>query len=521
MLIKAVIEYTQTIENSLDGLNSTLGRDRHGKDIRDEGPPRPMAPEPKRAVHTGDLHAIDVKMETKFYPCDGLFDFEGDFRPACDKEMTSALQDSGSRPSAGGPAGSHRVRDSENLPHPSHSNYTCRSEPPYLIRVLYDSTLGTPGQDLVIDESPKADKVDIIGFMVTSQPIADFFNKRLGLDAGAHRVLKFGRPFRSVIRNIQHLRGHLSSLAASNDQSKDEISTTAEQPVDVIYKDESSQQSDDHTSSPSVSEKQQDKESYDEVTAYGHFKYFLEFLDQYLAVKIQLFHDLKGAQREKIAFEDLWMLFDTGDTIYSPLRQGRTVVRNEVSSLSGSNSGSDFPDEDDRIHCTRRRYVPQAYRVLATVGGSSLRKTWAPKDIEMETEFLTDQTLLQLFLSRSARNTGLQADFQPKQRIKERYSPLHILCMYIDFDGIKYGTETDIFVFKPFDGELSVKSLEAYPLRYAISPRADYLLQRGRKFVDVTTSSTHMKHKGSTVGEIKEEVSSKGVPLSIFQTQIS
>lgn len=38
--------------------------------------------------------------------------------------------------------------------------------------------------------------------------------------------------------------------------------------------------------------------------------------------------------------------------------------------------------------------------------------------------------------------------------------------MYVDFDGAKYGSDLEIFLFKPFDGQVLVKTLEAYPLNY-------------------------------------------------------
>lgn len=505
-LMRAVFDYCFSVEKDLDSINTALGRDTARKDIRDQGPPKQSVPEQEHAIDSGN--GVDVRLETKFFSCDGMFDSDGDFRHACEKEMASALQDSGPPPSVR--ADPRPVRP-EKLPHPNHFNYTCSSELPYLIRVLCDSSRGNSRQKMVIGERPKAEEVDIIGFMVTSEPIADFFDKHLGVDAGPAKVLKFERPFRSVIRNIQHLRDHLATLSAENDHSRDETSTAAKESVHETCEIDSPQQSNDHKSSRPAFKKQQNKVNHSEAAAFGHFSHFIEFLDRYLAVKIGLFHDLKATKRDKVSFEDLWMLFDTGDTIYSPLRHGRTVVRNNKPPNSDSDSGSDS-GEADNVHCTRRRYVPQAYRVLATIGGSPLRKTWAPRDIEMETESLMHEALLQIFRGRSPQISGLQSGFQPKQRIKERYSPLQIFCMYVDFDGLKYGTETDMFVFKPFDGEVKVKSLEAYPLRYAVSPRADYLHNRGRKFIDVTTSSTHMKHTGFAVGEIKEEVSPNRAP---------
>ncbi|KAL2289203.1 hypothetical protein FJTKL_02231 [Diaporthe vaccinii] len=77
--------------------------------------------------------------------------------------------------------------------------------------------------------------------------------------------------------------------------------------------------------------------------------------------------------------------------------------------------------------------------------------------------------------------------------------------MYVDFDGTKYGTDMEVFVFKPFDGQVLVKDLEAYPLKYFVKHGSNDLVQRGRKFVDLTASPCHMWHAGITIGETKEE----------------
>lgn len=513
MLIKAVMEYVQSVEEKLDGLNTTLGQDRPAKLERDEGLPKAPGPAPGRHVPW-----IDVRLETKFYTCDGLFLADGNFRPACETELLSTRHAPypGLRPPPPPGGLAQPPVHYSSLPHPNHSTYTCKSEPSYLIRVLYDPSLNNQGQVLKTGEIPKPDAVEIIGFMVTSRPIADFFDDRFGLEAGSDHVLKFGRPFRSVIRNINHLRDQLSSLDAKYGRHTAEVFTNTKPPISGSLEQDSSSQQFNDTSSSQHSAQTQFKDSYDGPEAFEHFKHFLDFVDEYLSQKIELFKALKAGAKERIAYEDLWMLFDTGDTIYCPSRKNRTVFKKEVETESDAGS---VTDDDGDFHCARRRYLPQAYRVLATMGGSLLKRTWAPKETKLKSELWSPESLLQLFQGRSARDTvyqSQQADFLPKQLMKERFSPLHVICMYIDFDGVRYGTQTDMFVFKPFDGEVSIKSLEAFPLQFAVSPRANYLSDRGRKFVDITSSSKHMKHSGFTVGENKEEVSPIAEPLHIL-----
>ncbi|KAK7720856.1 hypothetical protein SLS63_009639 [Diaporthe eres] len=64
------------------------------------------------------------------------------------------------------------------------------------------------------------------------------------------------------------------------------------------------------------------------------------------------------------------------------------------------------------------------------------------------------------------------------QRAQDKFSSLHVLCMYVDFDGIRYGTLMEIFIFEPFDGDIHIKSLEAYPLKYFVGPGSSNLVQR-------------------------------------------
>lgn len=105
---------------------------------------------------------------------------------------------------------------------------------------------------------------------------------------------------------------------------------------------------------------------------------------------------------DKAAYEELWLLFDIGEKICSPLRQARTVVRNDASgSDSGSESGPGF-DYNEDVHFTRRRYVPQAYLFVATTGSSPLYKSWALNDVEVDSEYLSKDSLLRNLKARAA-----------------------------------------------------------------------------------------------------------------------
>jgi hypothetical protein len=260
----------------------------------------------------------------------------------------------------------------------------------------------------------------------------------------------------------------------------------------------------------------------------------VQFVEKYISKQLSLFESLKAGKEEKISFENLWMLFDAGDTIYSRSQQGGQVLEND--------------DEDQ--HVTKRRDVPQAYRVLATVGGIPLTKTFAPKTKKTEEDFSEERVqdlLLNAVSMQQAGSTGNQPtgvlgstlSTQRLQKMKKRYTPLYIYSFYIDFNGSKYGTVAEVFVLKPYDREVDIRSLEVYPLHYLrtlpsgvhmkqenakdeaqkIQKEAlpmqedtrtqtlttDVLLERGRRFIDVTAVS-HMNYEGLTVGDSREEV---------------
>lgn len=93
-----------------------------------------------------------------------------------------------------------------------------------------------------------------------------------------------------------------------------------------------------------------------------------------------------------------------------------------------------------------------------------------------------------------------------------RYSELKILCYYIDFSGYRFDSISDTFTFRPFDNEMSITDLEAYPLAYASFGDAKgensmlkFLESRGKSFIEVTEAS-HKLYEGVAYSATKEEV---------------
>lgn len=255
-------------------------------------------------------------------------------------------------------------------------------------------------------------------------------------------------------------------------------------------------------------ENEQDIEPFDRKEAIEHFRILIQWIEKYLKKALDLLERFKTGREEKVAFENLWMLFESGDTVYSHFQEGGQVLENDVGD----------------IHIKKRRDVPQAYRVIATAGGIPLQKSLAPKTKD------PDEEMNEALLRKMAWNNKRVRMMSPAllrtttedsgpMKMKRKYSPLYVYCFYIDFDGSKYGTVTEIFVFKPHDGDVDIRSLEAYPYHFMTTPamglkppehqgegnKKDKLLERGRKFIDLTTVS-HMSYEGLTIGESREEV---------------
>lgn len=262
-----------------------------------------------------------------------------------------------------------------------------------------------------------------------------------------------------------------------------------------------------------TNEQEATRDPYNSAEALRHFECFVNFLHKYLAPKIDLYEKIRSAEVESIAFEDLWMLFCPGVKIYCPSRMGLAYI---------SNHGG----ENWR---TQTRHVPQVYHVIGHDGGIPMTRTWASDKNRDD-----DEGLLGLFLStyntaRNGRSPLLDTQRGRTERMtaesskrKNHYSTLAVTCMHMAFNGETYCTIADAFVFKPFESNVNIRSLEAYPLQFlekrspaiptttADPPKTpsmvDSLLERGKTLVGLTNFA-HRLYEGLTVGMTKEEVS--------------
>ncbi|OJI86042.1 hypothetical protein ASPTUDRAFT_38784 [Aspergillus tubingensis CBS 134.48] len=80
-----------------------------------------------------------------------------------------------------------------------------------------------------------------------------------------------------------------------------------------------------------------------------------------------------------------------------------------------------------------------------------------------------------------------------------KFSNLVIDCFCLDFDGKQIRALPKTISIRPYDGELPITALEAYPLYFEPKVR-DILVQRGIKFVDLTKVS-HRRYNGLNLRE--------------------
>lgn len=240
-------------------------------------------------------------------------------------------------------------------------------------------------------------------------------------------------------------------------------------------------------------------QAFDRPAALPHFQTFLAFVDEYLGKEIQLYERLREGKEQHVAFQNLWMLFDVNDTIYSPLHEARAE---EYTNIEGAD------------HTPIRRHTPQAYRVLATTGGMPFSRTMAPTFRRKETDAFIAPASFSSSLIEAGAQAGARAEVNSianmltptahnSREIRNGYTELNVFCFYVDFNGVEYGTVREVFVFKPYEQEMEIRSLQAYPTRYILH---DQLHDRGKSFLDATRIS-HLQYKGLTVGPNREEVS--------------
>ncbi|KAM0794220.1 hypothetical protein BDR22DRAFT_895391 [Usnea florida] len=175
----------------------------------------------------------------------------------------------------------------------------------------------------------------------------------------------------------------------------------------------------------------------------------VDFMDNDMKDIYSVQKDIDNGTKKVIAFDYLWQLFKPGDVVIEERAQKR------------------------------------AYIVLHVTGGRSL--------------------------TRSAQRFKTRDEFFPREVVQEKAAylakypkstPFVLDCFYLDFDGTNFGPRPAKFMFKEYDGEKPIRSLEVFPARFDGSTKQTEkaLIKRGKRFVKLAQVE-HKYYSGSTIKE--------------------
>ncbi|KAF4932608.1 hypothetical protein CGCF245_v010379 [Colletotrichum fructicola] len=498
-LVSGVMDYMRVVDQRLRLIEEKL-QSNIPDDPTPEEEPAVDGDDVLSEANTADIDINNVLLEANLFEAE-----EGDFNP--DGFFLDKTQWSGAFASTIGPS--------------------------EILRAMYSKA-----SDAAVDRTNQdASEIDIIYISIWSDPIASFFRDVLLLDCGSGNSIQLTKPFRPLISNINSLREHLSKLesAYGNSQSNDrgtgniddlvasaQTSTESPSNTDCTTSVDSTGPVGSNSSYGDAHNAEQLGKTYIRPSALPHFRVVLQFVDHYLSSSLKLYERLKSGQEDKVAFENLWMLYDAGALIYCPYRSsdGSFTTFDNLSERSGAASYV-----EGELTEPRPRYSPQAYCVLSVRGGIPLRKDLVPgwdEEDDLDNDlFHGFDTLrlgkLRLFrhgefgtFRKDAQQLTARQDLggAPKKRRSQTTSSLIIACFCIDYDGDQFGAQREFFEIKPYDGLKDIRGIEVYPAHYIGEREGDRLLARGRKFLDLMESS-HMAYEGTTAGHLRETINSE------------
>ncbi|KAK9776800.1 putative AAA+ ATPase domain-containing protein [Seiridium cardinale] len=278
------------------------------------------------------------------------------------------------------------------------------------------------------------------------------------------QTMSFYKPFRWLIQNRDVFQGKVKSLEDEQRAATKAHSNEGSATPTLETKPPSQPSGLENKATTTKSS----KESLDN-NLLEQLKFILGFMDEHLTDTIRKYEDARTGKLKSIFYEDLWMLYKPGDIIYTPLRRA---------------AATSFPPPPPPPHQPYRpakntpptpniliqgfgRDTPQAYKIIAITGGRM---------------FATATTVT--------------------PRKVNTYTQLKLLCYFIDSNGYRFDCMADTFTFKPFDNEISITDLEAYPIAYASlgeargeKPMLEFLKSRGKSFIEVCEAS-HKLYEG-------------------------
>ncbi|KAI0177530.1 hypothetical protein BJ166DRAFT_507201 [Pestalotiopsis sp. NC0098] len=255
--------------------------------------------------------------------------------------------------------------------------------------------------------------------------------------------VSFFKPFRWLIQNRAFLEHKAAELEA--DMVKSAESSELLQKIDETQEDSA-----------------HDTEVEDSKNDLGaQIRLLIDFMNEYLAEPLKKYEDARSGNLKTIRFEDLWMLYTPGDIIYTPLRYALPTSNPPApASVPKSHPGVPNPPSPVTYRQGFGRETPQAYKIISVAGGRRF------------------------------------AEPGPPGRMSNTHAPLKLVCYFLDLGGYRFDVVTDTFTFRPFDTEMVITDLDAYPLAYAsfgeTSGEAEmrkFLADRGKSFIEVSEAS--------------------------------
>ncbi|KAI0017487.1 hypothetical protein F4780DRAFT_587807 [Xylariomycetidae sp. FL0641] len=382
------------------------------------------------------------------------------------------------------------------------NTYMSDVAPWHLIRVLYRWSSASPAPPNACDP-PNPKDIEILAVRLHSRHILAFLGTTMGPQQPVYAQIpeslktsrtEILRPLRPLIYALKAARSHLTSLENT------ERTQQAETELEELPEQESAQKLQDQVKSgksasdtpgkgQTETSPSRDGPSCRTREAISHFREMIRFLEEYARPQVDAHDAIQETRCSKISFQNLWMLFNSDDTLYCPSR----VAGQFISFREGPNTKS---------FTSIASYTPQAYQVVAIHGGGP------------STNYkYHNNCLWNLVFSTLNRPQVNRRPSDPSSRgpatIRGSLSPLVVHCVSVTTDGEMFYPREDFFVFKPFEGEFDITSLEAYPLQFhpGSEERRQYLVDRGRKLVGMMSIS-HLRYEGPTAHEDKEEVAS-------------
>ncbi|KAI1633376.1 hypothetical protein F4809DRAFT_623386 [Biscogniauxia mediterranea] len=351
--------------------------------------------------------------------------------------------------------------------------------PRHFIRVLYRWKTHVPVPQKIYDNPPDPSDIEVVGIRIDSRPLYTFYARSLALAYGGQfPVLEFYRPYRAIIHSLKELQEHIADLESprptSNNPTNEEHVEQQEDDSQSGSKEDATQTTENVMHKPTLG-----LTSLGTATALSHFRGFMDLVQKYLEQPLSIYKTIQAGSCSRVSFEDLWMLFNRDETIYCPGKRARQELTQR---LAGKTTKTYTGNTD----------WPQAFRVYECHGGLGI----GPAPMSQFHDYLhTPQSHQNAIQDQSYEGT------------RESFTQLVVYCFTVRFNGQKYGPTTDFFIFKPFDGEIDITDLEAYPIRFYAQKESivQRLLERGRKFIDISTVS-HMNYDGLSVGDTKEGI---------------